>query len=601
MKRAKTRLTALLVAALLVVMPLCGCAREFAADFDRRLDAFLDSQDRTDTPARKETAIDGEHACVDFSQMSYERPDMDELFAAIDVLERSARFGDAAVEEACRTVDTLYTSAYTQYSLVSIYQSLDVNDETYYDESIRLYDELSEADRRINAALVSLIDDGCRDALEDYFGEEYVEDVLLNERLYDDAAADLLSRDNELSLLYDRIVEQTRATSADGRTWSLEEILSDDSLSADEYFELFDLYCKALRDNVSDVFLEMVSVRNRIAETLGFDSYAEYRYLCYTRDYTPEDAAAFCELVKTYIVPLYIETASSPNPVLSLLYQKSYDEEATLDLLAGEFAALDPRISSACSYMREYHLYDIGVRDGKSDGGYTTYLDDYESPFLFDNFGGAFNDIPGLIHEMGHYASFYNNPGDGPLDLAEIDSQGMEMLMLSRYSNIYGDGLAGAAAGDKLEDMMYSLITGCMQDEFQRRVYEDGNMTMDEICALYAELNEEYGLSEIYYASDCEWTLVSHTFQSPLYYISYAVSAVPALEIWRVAREDFKVGKELYLSLYARDHDEDFLEVLADLGFADPFDEETILDLADALEEEIARTRSRHWTFAAGE
>ena len=165
----------MLVAALLVVMPLCGCAREFAADFDRRLDAFLDSQDRE--------ASDGEHACVDFSQMSYERPDMDELFAAIDVLERSAKFGDAAVEEACRTVDTLYTSAYTQYSLVSIYQSLDVNDETYYDESIRLYDELSEADRRINAALVSLIDDGCRDALEEYFGEEYVEDVLLNERL----------------------------------------------------------------------------------------------------------------------------------------------------------------------------------------------------------------------------------------------------------------------------------------------------------------------------------------------------------------------------------------------------------------------------------
>ena len=94
---------------------------------------------------------------------------------------------------------------------------------------------------------------------------------------------------------------------------------------------------------------------------------------------------------------------------------------------------------------------------------------------------------------------------------------------------------------------------------------------------------------------------MSHTFQSPLYYISYAVSAVPALEIWRVAREDFEVGKELYLSLYARDHDEDFLEVLEDLGFADPFDEETILDLADALEEEIARTRSRHWTFAAGE
>jgi oligoendopeptidase F len=55
-------------------------------------------------------------------------------------------------------------------------------------------------------------------------------------------------------------------------------------------------------------------------------------------------------------------------------------------------------------------------------------------------------------------------------------------------------------------------------------------MTLSEMNASYHELAVEYGLDEEYGYTGTEWVLISHTFQTPLYYISYAVSMVPALE-----------------------------------------------------------------------
>ena len=45
------------------------------------------------------------------------------------------------------------------------------------------------------------------------------------------------------------------------------------------------------------------------------------------------------------------------------------------------------------------------------------------------------------------------------------------------------------------------------------------------------------------------WTQVTHTFASPLYYISYAVSAIPALSIWQTA-ETTEGGREEAIRAY---------------------------------------------------
>jgi M3 family oligoendopeptidase len=591
-KRHTGRFLALALIFVLICGSLGGCSlrKQFADALARELSGFQ-SQQQTQEDA-------SQHACVDFSQMTYTRPDEAALYDAIAQIEQAAQSEDEdAVIASCEQLDALYTQASTQYALVMIYHSLDVQDAYYQSEYQLVYEMLTEVERRANEQLMALIEDGYRDALVERWGEEFVEDVQLAVRLNNDAVAALLNRDNELVLEYDRIAAQT-SVSFDGRTWTLDDIYADDTLDYDTFYALYDAYCLALCEAVWPVFSELVTVRNQIAETLGFESYAQYQYLCYERDYTPQDALSFAGVVKEQIVPLltqwYYTVYTNDTYALNM---QTFESEETLAQIVENLYGISPVLGEAADYVRTYHLYDVASSDAKEQGAYTIYLEDYESPFLFGNLDEDYYGLGTMIHELGHCAGYYANPGEGPLDLAEIDSQGLELLSMAQYEAYFGR-YAGAAAGDKLTDMLYSVVTGCMQDEFQQRIYAMEDLSMQTACQIFGQLNDEYGISELYPASDYEWVLVHHTFQSPFYYISYAASAVPALEIWQIAREDYDEGVQTYLALLMRDHDEDFLQVLQDCDLENPFDSDTLGELAEDLDEELARTLTRAWRFS---
>ena len=65
-----------------------------------------------------------------------------------------------------------------------------------------------------------------------------------------------------------------------------------------------------------------------------------------------------------------------------------------------------------------------------------------------------------------------------------------------------------------------------MYDEFLAEVYSDPTLSLAEINARFKDISEAYGY---YYPEGQEeswfWARVPHNFQSPFYYISYAVSA----------------------------------------------------------------------------
>ena len=55
--------------------------------------------------------------------------------------------------------------------------------------------------------------------------------------------------------------------------------------------------------SAGQIFLELISVRNELAQIYGYDTFADYAYdVYYGRDYTPADAAALCEAIKPYAV-----------------------------------------------------------------------------------------------------------------------------------------------------------------------------------------------------------------------------------------------------------------------------------------------------------
>ena len=135
-----------------------------------------------------------------------------------------------------------------------------------------------------------------------------------------------------------------------------------------------------------------------------------------------------------------------------------------------------------------------------------------------------------------------------------------------------------------LIDSMYALLSGCMEDEFQQDVYENPDMTLDEMNALYKKLTVAYGLDEVYGYQGTEWVLISHTFQYPLYYISYAVSMVPALELLELSQRDAEAAKTAYFNIMMREPYADLNEELSKNGLGDVFSEDTIARIADILE-----------------
>jgi len=135
-----------------------------------------------------------------------------------------------------------------------------------------------------------------------------------------------------------------------------------------------------------------------------------------------------------------------------------------------------------------------------------------------------------------------------------------------------------------LIDAMYALISGCMEDEFQQTIYKNPDMTLDEINALYKDLAVEYGLDEVYGFDGTEWVLISHTFQTPMYYISYAVSMVPALELFEESQDDPQSARADYFAILNRDAYAQMQAVLSDNGLAPVFSEATIKRIASMLE-----------------
>jgi oligoendopeptidase F len=180
-----------------------------------------------------------------------------------------------------------------------------------------------------------------------------------------------------------------------------------------------------------------------------------------------------------------------------------------------------------------------------------------------------------------------NSTGEN-LDLAEVDSQALVLLMFDQYENFYGK-LADEARSAMLVDAMFSLISGCMEDEFQQDVYETPGMTLDQINALYKKLAVEYGLDEVYGYLGTEWVQIPHTFQMPFYYISYAVSMLPALELLKLAHSDKDAAQTAYFSIMMRPPYAKLGDVLSQNGLADVFSEDTIASIADILNAYLKR------------
>ena len=402
-------------------------------------------------------------------------------------------------------------------------------------------------------------------------GEAYANELNRRSRQNDELGV-LRSKEDELCRRYERLSTEYRAT-YQGRTWSMAELMADEDLSLQEFLEALEQFEIGKNEAAATIFVELISLRKRMARQEGYPSYAAGQYALFGRTYAPEQTLQAAKIVKQVFVPLYIRLRQRCDNDLRYLSGATFREDEFISAMEGVVDRVLPGAGEAWRYMLAYGLYDSRPSERKLKGSFTTYLASYDCPFLFTQWKDDASSVFTVIHEFGHFLSYYLNPegtyyAAEDLDLAETDAQGFEWLMLGEYDAIFGR-YADAAKLCFLTNALYAILSGFMEDEFQQRVYLLGNPTVEDLNRIYGEVAASYGFDELFGYEGREWTEIGHTFQFPFYYVSYGVSMLGAMSLVRG-------GKDAYGRVVHRKAGTSFRDAVG----VDVFSEETIRNLA---------------------
>lgn len=525
--KMKKRIALLLAAAMLSLI-LCGCADDAETADAVRSDGSVSDALATGlgvTVPEDETgrfaSADGIHADVDYADMTWY------IYDAAELLDKAARLGETADgKEAADLYDWLmaeYAKVYTLDNLAYIDFYAHPGDETLSDACRQLDSVLNEVNDALCTALSNALDGPAGSALRSYIGEDKAT-ALVGYDEQTDRQREITERVSELTLQYNALIMEY--------------------LSYDEETE-----------KIGALYRELVDLHNEEAQIVGYKDYADYAYeASYGRDFTPDDAAALCEAVKPYarqyFGSLYYNEATYAD--------FSADTDLTERELVGLVTQYMPRVSDdaakAAAYMEKHGLYFMDSVDRVSDLGFTTTLDQYNAPFIYLALYGDQNDIQSMFHEFGHYYDAYVNPvpdlllSVGSLDIFEIHSTGMEALSTGWYEDIYGED-ADLARIRFLDSALYTVFSGCLFDEFQRVVYADPTLTPEQISQTFVTIARSYGLRSFGKEFSHYWMQVNHNFESPFYYISYAVSMLASLQIYEMAENDWASAADFYNDL----------------------------------------------------
>ncbi len=537
-----------------------------------------------------------QHKNIRFSDMTYERPDIDFLESRLEQLYNKILSGTAEDEMALfdeyQEIIRLYDHADSMLSLAYLLYAFNVHEPYYNDEYQYLEEKLLLLDLTLTDLSIALFDknDDVKKLAEEHYGSSFIHTVYEGDHLNSEEIQEDLSNEEKLIHEYDKLAS-SYTINYDGNDFTVEDLIADETIPIEVKQDLYNKYFADFNREAGAIFLELVKVRTRISKKLGYQSYADYQYENYGRDYSTDDARNLQAAVKKYIVPVYIQSIVSQMFEEDAAYTDYLNMKIDQTFFNQWFFSVSERfspvLSEALNYMMKNELSDSTVDSNKMEGSFTTYFSDYQTPFMFTQWTGDPSCASTFIHETGHFTNYYWNAQVGwsrgsNLDLAEIDSQSLPLLMIPEYKNLFGR-FSPIAEREILNDAMYAIISGCMEDEFQQAVYKKPEMTLEEMNEVYLQICVDYGFEPLYGYTGVEWAAIPHTFQSPLYYISYASSMIPALEIWELSTRDYQRAKEVYFSIMMRDNNLAFRQVLSRNGLKDIFVETTIQELAETL------------------
>jgi len=376
----------------------------------------------------------------------------------------------------------------------------------------------------------------------------------------------------------------------------------------------------AHRDQLNELFDQLIALRNQIAVNAGFDNYRDYRFAELGRfDYTPEDCFEFHRVIKKEIVPLSREFDNERRALLGIDTLRPWDmsvdpfgtepirlfDGSQKDLIqktAAVLGSVDSFFSESLLKMERMEHLDLESRKGKAPGGFNYPLYKTGVPFVFMNAVGVLRDFVVLIHESGHAVHSIVthdlpliNFKRMPSEVAELASMAMELMSMEHWGEVLGEEELMRAKKEQLSKVIDLLPWISLIDEFQHWIYTHEH-TAAEREQKWMEMSDEYSCHTVDWSGfeeyqHIKWQGQLHLYEVPFYYIEYAMAQLGAIGVWMNYKQEPKKALDQYLSGLKLGYTKSIPEIYDAAGVSFDFSSRHIQQLAKAVLDEYHKLK----------
>lgn len=545
-----------------------------------------------------------------FSQMKYERPDLEAVKAELTKLTeelKSAENYDGA-RKAFLKFDAVKRKVGTQGTLASVRHSIDTRDE-FYEAEKKFWNAASpELDEYFQNWTMALLESKFRTQFEEEFGNIVFINAEIDLKAFSPEIIPELQKENDLVQEYQKLIASAQIP-FEGGIYTISQLApfkndADDArrLAA---WKADGSWYKEHQAQLDEIYDKLTHLRDTMGKKLGYDGFTQLGYYRMGRNcYTKDDVEKFREAVRKYLVPVADSIYREQAKRLGKEYPMSFADNALMFrsgnpkpcgtpeeiLQAGKkfYDELSPETSKFFRAMLDGELLDVLSTEGKEGGGYCTSLYDYNMPFIFANFNGTSSDVETVTHEAGHaFADWYNIkriPVDTvwpSMEGCEVHSMSMEFFAWRNAEDFFGKDTRKFLYSHLAGSLTF-IPYGTMVDHFQHIVYENPDMTPRErhdtwkkLLGIYMPWMKLDG--DIPFYSEGEgWQRQSHIYTVPFYYIDYCLAQTVALEFWAMIQEDPDNAWKHYIAYTEQGGSRVFTELLKNAGLESPFDEATL-------------------------
>ena len=548
-----------------------------------------------------------------FSQLPYRRPDIAALTEqSQELVDRIQGAGTADdVIEAVRQWNGMRIDTYTMNSLAEVKFTQNVADADAKGEKL-FFDENSPTLTELDIAVArALLASPHRSDVAGAFGELFLTRLQNWTLTFEPSIKELLVQESELTTRYNEITASAKID-VDGTTYNLSTIgrlvIDPDSGIRHRAYRAMGDFLLQNAEELDAIFDALVKLRTKKAKMLGYDSYIPFRYIEFGRvDYTADDVEKFRAQVREHVVPLAAKLRSAQRARLGVEIMTTADEKLQfidgnpvasgdhdwiVERAARMYRELSPETDEFFSLMLDRELMDLKSRDNKATGGYCTSFSAYGLPFIFANFNKTTHDIEVLTHEAGHAFQAYRSRNLSvpeyfwpTAEACEIHSMGMEFLTWP-WMELFFEDQTEKFKFYHLQGALLFLPYGCAVDHFQHWIYANPDATPAERNAQWREMEKMYmpwRNAEGFPAAEQGrvWQFQRHIYESPFYYIDYALAQTCALQYWKWSEQDRTAAFDSYLSICNIGGSKPFLGIVDQGKLTSPFSDGCLRDIVE--------------------